>query len=62
MNNSEVIPMPTISISQEVYDRLKKKSRSWEDTPNKVIREKYIRGKLTRGRQSWETIPTRGGP
>lgn len=38
MNNSEVISMPTISLSQEVYDSLKKKSRSWEDTPNKIIR------------------------
>ena len=38
MNNSEVISMPTISISQEVYDRLKERSRSWEDTPNKIIR------------------------
>jgi len=38
MNNSEVITMPTISVSQEVYDRLKEKSRSWEDTPNKIIR------------------------
>ena len=38
MNNSGVITMPTISVSQEVYDRLKEKSRSWEDTPNKIIR------------------------
>ena len=38
MNNFEVIAMPTISVSQEVYDGLKKFSRSWEDTPNKIIR------------------------
>jgi len=30
--------MPTISVSQEVYDCLKKLSGSWEDTPNKIIR------------------------
>lgn len=29
--------MPTISISQEVYEELKKRSKSWEDTPNKII-------------------------
>lgn len=29
--------MPTISISQPVYEELKKRSKSWEDTPNKII-------------------------
>lgn len=28
---------PTISISEEVYEALKRRSRSWEDTPNKII-------------------------
>ena len=31
------MPMPTISVSQEVYNELKKHSESWEDTPNKII-------------------------
>ena len=30
--------MPTISISQEIYDELKIHSRSWEDTPTKIIK------------------------
>ncbi len=38
MSNYKEIAMPTISVSQEVYDALKEKSRSWEDTPNKIIR------------------------
>ena len=29
--------MPTISVSQEVYEELKKRSQSWEDTPTRVI-------------------------
>lgn len=29
--------MPTISISQEIYEELKKRSQSWEDTPTKII-------------------------
>lgn len=28
---------PTISVSEEVYHALKRRSRSWEDTPNKII-------------------------
>ena len=29
--------MPTISVTQEVYEELKKISQSWEDTPTKII-------------------------
>jgi hypothetical protein len=29
--------MPTISVSQEVYEELKKRSQSWEDTPTRII-------------------------
>jgi hypothetical protein len=29
--------MPTISVSHEIYEELKNLSRSWEDTPTKVI-------------------------
>jgi hypothetical protein len=29
--------MPTISVSQEVYEELKKMSQSWEDTPTRII-------------------------
>ena len=30
---------PTISVSDEVYDALKRRSKSWEDTPGKIIAE-----------------------
>ena len=34
-----IVMAPTISVSDEVYDALKRRSKSWEDTPGKIIAE-----------------------